>query len=585
VKVNGARLFYRRYGARSAGPPVVLIHGATVDGATDWGSLAPAIGLRREVIVPDCRGHGRSTNPDGGYRFARLAKDVAGLIRALGHERAHIVGHSNGGNVALVTLVEFPDVVATCVIQAANAYVSADLRESEPANFDPDRVAREWPDWRDEMVRLHGRWQGPDYWRSLLEMTVAEIVASPAYGSADLSTVDLPTLVIEGRRDQVNARSGHGAFIADHIPAAERWQPDAGHAVHTELAASWLLRVEEFWDRRGSTVREAVWRIGREVDRRLTVHEIAVGSDDGHPAVTGAVLGRGQEQALRAAVAGTGADVAVRVLGEGARSAVAVGGVTDVLERPTDPGTRVTQVLFGERLWLLDEEGRFTRVRLEGDGSIGWIATGPAVAELAGHERRPTHRLWSDDATAHATPGGEVVGRLPFGARLRLDAEDGDWAGIAADGDSLFWVRGRDLRAIDDIVSLGAALARFRRFVGVPYLWGGRTPWGFDCSGLTQAFLAEIGRFVPRDADQQWAAGIPVEGDPEAGDLVFYGAVDPAHAGRIGHVGILLDATAMLHAWGTSGAVAIATIRGVEDGPDGRRMLGARRFPPGVATP
>jgi cell wall-associated NlpC family hydrolase len=133
-------------------------------------------------------------------------------------------------------------------------------------------------------------------------------------------------------------------------------------------------------------------------------------------------------------------------------------------------------------------------------------------------------------------------------------------------------------------VSLGAALARFRRFVGVPYLWGGRTPWGFDCSGLSQAYLAELGRSVPRDADQQWAAGIPVEGAPEPGDLLFYGSLDPARAGRIGHVGILLDDGRLLHAWGTSGAVATSRLRGVEGGPDGRTMVGARRFPPDSAT-
>lgn len=264
ARVNGARIYYRRYGQRQAGPPIVLIHGATVDGATDWGALAPALGLSRDVIVPDCRGHGRSDNPTGGYSFRQLAADTAALIRVLGFERAHLVGHSNGGNVALVTAVEHPEVLASCVIQAANAYVSDDLREQEPANFEPDRVARDRRAWRDQMIRLHARWHGPDYWRELLAMTVAEIISQPTYGREDLRRVDVPALVIEGQEDQVNARSGHGAFIAAGILDAELWRPaHVGHSVHEERPAEWLARVEDFWHRRGTVVGDRPWRLGR----------------------------------------------------------------------------------------------------------------------------------------------------------------------------------------------------------------------------------------------------------------------------------------------------------------------------------
>ena len=79
-----------------------------------------------------------------------MAADIAALIRQLGFEKAHIVGHSNGGNVALlVTLMEHPDVVQTAILQAANAYVSPDLIEKEPRLFDPERVRGERPPgWR-----------------------------------------------------------------------------------------------------------------------------------------------------------------------------------------------------------------------------------------------------------------------------------------------------------------------------------------------------------------------------------------------------------------------------------------------------
>jgi pimeloyl-ACP methyl ester carboxylesterase len=78
-----------------------LIHGSTITGAEDWSRVAPLLARQYRVIVPDCRGHGQSTNPDLSYSFKEMADDTAALVRALGYERAHIIGHSNGGNVAL----------------------------------------------------------------------------------------------------------------------------------------------------------------------------------------------------------------------------------------------------------------------------------------------------------------------------------------------------------------------------------------------------------------------------------------------------------------------------------------------------
>jgi pimeloyl-ACP methyl ester carboxylesterase len=146
ITVNGAELYYEEFGQGQAGrAPIVLIHGATSTGQRDWHLAAPLLAREYRTIVLDCRGHGQSTNPDRSYRFCQLAADVAGLVRALGHERAHIIGHSNGGNVALVTLLEHPEVVQTAVLQAANATISPDLVEEEAAKFDPGRVARESP--------------------------------------------------------------------------------------------------------------------------------------------------------------------------------------------------------------------------------------------------------------------------------------------------------------------------------------------------------------------------------------------------------------------------------------------------------
>jgi pimeloyl-ACP methyl ester carboxylesterase len=253
IQINGANIYYQSYGDEQPHrTPIVLIHGSTVDSHTDWDSIAPQLARGYRVFAPDCRGHGRSNNPNMSYSFKELAEDVAIFVRAMGYERAHIIGHSNGGNVALVTLMEHPEIVQTCIPQAANAYVTRYLIEREPKVFDPARVAREAPDWMDEMSTLHKDVNGKDYWRELLWLTMKEIISEPNYSPAELARVDRPTLVIMGAQDGVNAPDEHAHYIANNIPNAELWIPEkTGHNVHLERREEWIAKVLHFLERRG----------------------------------------------------------------------------------------------------------------------------------------------------------------------------------------------------------------------------------------------------------------------------------------------------------------------------------------------
>ena len=253
IEVNNAKIYYQTYGENDPKrAPIVLIHGSTIDSHTDWHAIAPELARHYKVFAPDCRGHGRSSNPRMSYSFKELANDVAAFVRAMGYERAHIIGHSNGGNVALVTLMEHPEVIQTCIPQAANAYVTRYLIEREPVYFDAGRIEREDPGWRDEMISLHGETNGKEYWRELVWMTMRETISEPNYSPAELQRVTRPVLVIMGSEDKTNAPDQHAQYIANNIPNAELWIPEkTRHNVHLERREEWIEKVLDFLERRG----------------------------------------------------------------------------------------------------------------------------------------------------------------------------------------------------------------------------------------------------------------------------------------------------------------------------------------------
>ncbi len=252
IEINGARIYYQDHGKRDAlQTPLVLIHGSTNDSHTDWDRVLPVLAEHYRVFAPDCRGHGQSNNPHMSYSFREMADDIAAFVHAMGYEKAHIVGHSNGGNVALVTLMEHPDIVQTCIPQAANAHVTSYLIEREPVYFDADRIEREEPDWMNEMIALHEATNGKNYWRTLVQLTMIETMSEPNYSPEELSRVMQPVLSIMGAEDRSNAADGHAQYIANHIPNAELWVPEkTGHNVHHERPEEWIAKVLDFLERR-----------------------------------------------------------------------------------------------------------------------------------------------------------------------------------------------------------------------------------------------------------------------------------------------------------------------------------------------
>ena len=222
--------------------------------------------------------------------------------------------------------------------------------------------------------------------------------------------------------------------------------------------------------------------------------------------------------------------------------------VADMRAEPLAAASLDTQALFGEEVVIVGQLGAWIRGRSCLDGYEGWI---PA-ADL--HTRRviPTHRVAARAALLFPRPDIKAppLVRLPLGARVRVVEADIPMHGTGRPGVRLEtggYVIADHLTSLEEAEKDWVALAE--RCLGAPYLWGGRSSDGLDCSGLVQLAVQAAGRDCPRDTGPQsaWAVPFDADGGLARGDLVFW----------TGHVGIMLDETRLLHANAHHMAVAV----------------------------
>ncbi len=334
--------------------------------------------------------------------------------------------------------------------------------------------------------------------------------------------------------------------------------------------------------------------LASQFDQRSTIFDVRVSSVDAALVIQGSVLERAQHDAVLKLVQ-THSPAAIRdellVLLESHEYdwAVVRWSVADVRAQPTRAAELISEASYGEAVEVLRSEGSWSQIR-QGDGYIGWISQhGLCPSAAAARYRAEATHLIATRWRPIVGLEGTQVGLLPWGVALPvLEFRDGLAFFMSPDGlpctieaDALILV---DDRPAQTLTGIGEMLTQLSQFIGVPYLWGGTTPYGFDCSGLAQAAYRWLGITLPRDADQQAQHGTAVSREAiQPGDLLFWAVRrnSTPRTHNINHVSIVVDSEQMIHAnqyhWGVSvDAIAEVQARYEVNGDPG--LVAIRRF-------
>jgi gamma-D-glutamyl-L-lysine dipeptidyl-peptidase len=290
-------------------------------------------------------------------------------------------------------------------------------------------------------------------------------------------------------------------------------------------------------------------------DRRVNLFDVAIASLDGnHLFLSGVVLEGSMREVLLASIAIRFPQLRVDVWGidvarkEQPKIMVVATNLTSMHASPSFYSEQVTQLMNGFLLEVLWEQQDWAFV-CQDDGYLGWAYL-PYLS--ATYHAPPTHLITAPVALLREQPlaVSTLVTRLLGGAEVAVANEIDGWAALELAGGLYGWLPQADLRMIDmlpdDVSSRRQQLSSDAlRMIGVPYLWGGCTAHGIDCSGFAQLLYRWLGITLPRDADMQFAAGRPVNPPFQPGDLLFFGEKD-GH-GSITHVGVSLGGWRIIH--------------------------------------
>jgi len=239
-----------------------------------------------------------------------------------------------------------------------------------------------------------------------------------------------------------------------------------------------------------------------------------------------------------------------------ASDAVVLKPVANIYAQPSVDAEVVSQAIYGTNIGVAETRTGWLRVRTP-DDYTGWMraedlrrlganekpyASGGRVARV---ESLFAHVYYQPDVSQR-----QPIVTVPFETRLEVVAEPQDnwrWLQVRLPDDRSGWLQRGDLDFDAQPLTIEAAIQLSRRFVGLPYTWGGTSSYGYDCSGFTQMLCRRRGTRIPRDADLQAASpGVVTvnRADLKPGDLLFFGSA----ADHITHTGMYLGAGQFINA-------------------------------------
>jgi len=239
--------------------------------------------------------------------------------------------------------------------------------------------------------------------------------------------------------------------------------------------------------------------------------------------------------------------------------AVVVKPVANMYSAATEDADVVSQAICGASVVLVEEKGEWAKVRTP-DDYPGWMP----LASLrryssGGHTYASTGKvvqvasLFANVYREPSVTKHQPMLILPFEARLEVvpgpENDAGRWTQVRLPDERTAWIQRGDIDTDPQPLSVSGAIKLAKRFLGLTYIWGGTSTFGFDCSGFTQMLVRRRGIVMPRDADRQaaWQGVLPVKRNRlRAGDLLFFGDSPQkiTHTGMyIGHGKFIHDTT------------------------------------------
>jgi cell wall-associated NlpC family hydrolase len=276
--------------------------------------------------------------------------------------------------------------------------------------------------------------------------------------------------------------------------------------------------------------------------------------------------------------------------------------VANMYSHPSDQSDVVSQAIYGSNVTLLTAHGEWCRIQTA-DHYKGWVPSrhlrlvqsgdGYATTGVVVQVESLFANLYHEpDVTRH-----KPVLTIPFETRLEVipDEKEGEkvekktkaatpkkeikptpagWLQVRLPGKTDAWIQSADVVPDPKPLSIPESIELAKRFLGLPYLWGGTSSFGFDCSGFTQMLLRVRGITMPRDADKQaaWTGVVPVERkDLQPGDLLFFGS----SSRNITHTAMYIGDGQFIQA--TTNGHPVIQISRLDDEPWTRLLVASRR--------